>query len=46
MNFLLFLQDKSADVFFEKIGEAAGAVFFIILLIAGIVWLVKKAKQK
>jgi Ca2+/Na+ antiporter len=44
--FALLLQDKSADVFGQKIGEAMGAVFFIIILIAGVVWLIKKAKQK
>ena len=43
---LLIFQDKSADVFAEKIGEAVGTVVFIILVIAGIVWLFKKIRQK
>jgi hypothetical protein len=43
---LLILQDKSADILFEKIGEAAGMVFVVILIIGGIIWLIKKAKQK
>lgn len=41
----LILQGSGADVFFEKIGEAVGAVVFLILIIMGIVWLIKRAKK-
>jgi heme/copper-type cytochrome/quinol oxidase subunit 4 len=43
---IIFLQDKSADIFAQKIGEAIFAIMAFVLLIAGIIWLVKKAKQK
>lgn len=42
---MLFLQGSGADIFAEKIGEAIGAVIFLILIITGIVWLIKRAKK-
>ena len=42
---LLTFQDQGADIFAEKIGEAVGAVVFVIILIMGMVWLVKKLRK-